>query len=301
MRVLVTGGSGFIGSHTINELKSQNHKVIVFDTVTPSRKDIEFFRGDLLNDEAIIKASKGIDVIYHLGAIADVDVALSYPKWCLTVNEIGTINTLQAAITHNVSRVILASTTWVYGKTPLTVTEYTPLPLPDHIYTKTKLGQEQLVHAWHEHYGLPYTILRYDIPYGPKMRKNMAIDIFIRNMLQNKPITIFGDGKQGRCFIYITDLAKGNVAALQEKAKNQIFNLAGTEFITLNHIVNLLQKMNNKIQVTHDLKRRQDFLGVSVSIEKAKKLLNWEPKIPFYEGLLKYVDYVKKGSEQNEG
>jgi len=297
LRILVTGGSGFIGSHIVDELKKKDHTIRVFDTTPPNQNNVEFFKGDLLNDQAVFQACKNVEAVFHLGAIADVGVALSYPKWCLTVNEIGTINVLQAATAQEVERIILASTTWVYGKSASVVNEETPVPLPEHIYTKTKMGQEQLVHAWHEHYGLPYTILRYDIPYGPRMRGNMAIDIFIRKALKKEPITIYGDGNQGRCFIHVEDLARGNVSALQESGKNQVFNLAGKEFVTMNQIVDQIREMYSEIQVVHDLKRAQDFKGVQVSIEKAKKLLGWEPKYSFRDGLKIYTEYLQNSEK----
>lgn len=294
MKILVTGGSGFIGSHIVDKLIEHDYSVRVVDMSPPHRNDVEFFKDDMLNDQAMIKACKDVEAIFHLGAIADVGVALSYPKWCVTVNEIGTINILQAATAQEAERVILASTTWVYGRSAGLVSEDTPLPMPEHIYTKTKIGQEQLVYAWHEHYGLPYTILRYDIPYGPGMRSNMAVDIFVRKAMRKQPITIYGDGNQGRCFIYVEDLAEGNVAALQEKGKNHIFNLAGTEFITMNQIVDRLQEIFGRIEAVHDLKRAQDFKGVQVNSAKAKELLSWEPVTSFREGLKKYIDYLQR-------
>lgn len=298
MRILVTGGSGFIGSHIIDKLIEHNYNVRVYDMSPPHRDDVEFFKGDLLNDQATIRACKDVEAIFHLGAIAEVGVALSYPKWCLTVNEIGTINMLQAATAQEVERVILASTTWVYGRSTGVTSEDTPIPMPEHIYTKTKIGQEQLMYAWHEHYGLPYTILRYDIPYGPRMRSNMAIGIFVRKAMRNQFITIYGDGNQGRCFIYVEDLADGNVAALQKKGKNQIFNLAGREFIAMNWVVDELRKIFGRIEMVHDLKRAQDFKGVKVSINKAKELLGWEPAHSFRDGLKKYIDYLQRSGHK---
>lgn len=228
--------------------------------------------------------------------MADVNVALSHPETCLVVNENGTLNILRAAVAREVERVILASTTWVYGETEGVVDEGTPMPMPDHIYTKTKIGQEYLVYTWHRHYGLPYTILRYDIPYGPRMRSNMVVAIFVRKVMHGEPITVFGDGNQGRCFIYVEDLAEGNVAAMKESGKNGIFNLAGTEFVTINQIVENLKQIFGRIDVKYEQPRPGDFKGAKVSIEKAKKLLAWEPKTPFSIGLRKYVEYVRKNS-----
>jgi len=181
----------------------------------------------------------------------------------------------------------------VYGKSEGIVDEATPIPLPDHIYTKTKIGQEQLVHAWHQHYGLPYTILRYGIPYGPRMRSNMVIAIFVRRAMRHEPIKVFGDGNQGRCFIYVEDLAEGNFVALGEKAKNEIFNLAGSEFVTINQIVNELRNIFGDVDVRHEPSRPEDFRGTKIRIKKAREFLGWKPKTPFQEGLRKYVKHIQ--------
>lgn len=298
MKILVTGGSGFIGSHIVDRLVESGYEVRVFDRIKPLREDVEWFNGDLLNEKDTLEACKDIEAIYHLAAIADVNVALSHFDVCLMINEMGTMNILKSATAEEVERVVLASTTWVYGRSKGMVDETTPPPLPEHIYTKTKIGQEQLLYSWHQHYGLPYTILRYDIPYGPRMRSNMAISIFVRRAMRHEPITIFGDGTQGRCFIYIEDLADGNVSALVESAKNEIINLAGPEFVTMNKIVEDLKEIFEDIDVKYEPARPHDFEGSVTSIDKAKKLLRWKPKTAFKEGLRKYVEYVKKTSAE---
>lgn len=296
MVVLVTGGSGFIGSHLVDKLCEHGYDVCVFDLVKPHRDDVEWFRGDLTNKDEVFRAFRDVEYVFHLGAIADVNVALSNPELCFRVNEIGTLNVLQVAQSFDVDRVVLASTTWVYGRAEGVVTEEMPLPPPDHLYTKTKISQEHLVISWNKHYGVPYTILRYDIPYGPRMRENLAIAIFVRRAMRKQTITIYGDGSQGRCFIYVEDLAEGNVASLKEGAKNQIINLAGEEFVTIRRVVDELKGIFGDIPLEHKPPRPADFRGVTVSIEKAEKLSNWRPKTKFSEGLRKYVEYVKGSS-----
>jgi len=293
MVVLVTGGSGFIGSHLVEKLIEKGYDVRVFDQIKPRRKDVEWFQGDLLDQNDILLACKDVDVAYHLAAIADVGVAVSNTNICININEVGTVNLLKACTSREVERIILASTTWVYGRAEGIVDEDSPIPLPEHIYTKTKIGQEHLVYSWNQHFGLPYTILRYDIPYGPEMRSNMAIAVFVKKATKKEPITIFGDGNQGRCFIYVEDLAWGNVAALNSVAKNQVFNLAGTEFITINQIVDELRKLFGEIPIMYESQRPGDFKGVKISIDKAKHILGWQPNTPFSKGLRRYIEHVK--------
>jgi UDP-glucose 4-epimerase len=293
MQVLVTGGSGFIGSHLVDKLIEHDIEVRVFDRVKPHQEDVEWFKGDLLNEREVLEACRDVDVVYHLAAVADVGVAVSHPEECLMINEVGTINLLRSAVAREVEQFILASSTWVYGEAEGIVDESTPIPMPGHVYTKTKVGQEHLVYSWHRHYGLPYTILRYGIPYGPRMRSNMVISIFVRKAMKREPLTIFGDGKQGRCFIYVEDLAEGNVAALKGTRKNEIFNIAGKKFVTLNQVVNNLKQIFGELSVKHETVRPNDFKGAVVSIEKAKKLLGWEPKTQFQVGLRKYLESIK--------
>ncbi len=298
MLILVTGGSGFIGSHVVDKLVENNYEVRVFDKAKPLREDVEWFRGDLLSEKDVLEACRDIEAVFHLAAIADVNVALSHFVICLMINELGTMNVLKSATAQEVERVILASTTWVYGRAKGVVNEDTPVSFPDHIYTKTKIGQEQLVYAWNQHHGLPYTILRYDIPYGPRMRSNMAISIFVRKALRGEPITIFGDGNQGRCWIYVEDLAEGSVAALAESAKNEIINLAGPEFVSMNQIAEALKVIFDDIHVKYERARPHDFKGSVTSIEKAWKLLRWKPKITFKEGLRKYIEYAESAASE---
>lgn len=296
MLVLVSGGSGFIGSHVVDRLLKEGYSVRVFDKAKPLQEGVEWFKGDLLNERDTLEACRNVEAVFHLAAIADVNVALSSFNTCLMINEMGTMNFLQSATAQEVERIVLASTSWIYGRSKGAVTEETPIPFPDHIYTKTKIGQEHLFFSWNQHHGLPYTILRYDIPYGPRMRSNMAISIFVRRAMRGEPITIFGDGKQGRCWIYIEDLAEGNVAALAETAQNQIINLAGAEFVSMNQIAGDLKKFFGKLEIRHEPARPHDFEGSVTSIEKAKRLLGWTPRTSFKDGLFKYIEYAKSVS-----
>jgi len=289
MTSLVTGGSGFIGSHLVDKLLERGDAVRVFDLAKPQRNDIEWFEGDLLNEADVAKAVTDIETVYHLAGVADVNRALVDPSACLRINEEGTLNLLKECTIKEVDRVLLASTTWVYGKTTGIVTEESPIPLADNMYTKTKIGQEHLIVSWHKHFGLDYTILRYDIPYGPRMRSNMAIATFVRRAMKKEPITIFGDGNQGRCFIYVEDLTEGSVASSTPMGRNQVFNLAGIEFITINDIVSQLREIFGEVSVECAAPRPGDFKGVQTSSEKAKALLGWKPKIDFREGLERYI------------
>jgi len=291
--MLVTGGSGFIGSHVVEALAVQGYNVRVLDRTSPLDTRVEWFKGDLLSKDDVHDAVQDVEVIFHLAAVADVGVAESDPELCIRVNELGTLNLLRACAGWDVDRFILASSVWVYGQARGTVTEETPIPPPNDLYTKTKIGQEHLVHSWGESHSLPYTILRYDIPYGPRMRANMAISTFARKAMRKEPITIYGNGKQGRCWIFVDDLAQAHCSVLRQGARNQILNLAGREFVTILDIVNLLSEAFGDLSVKQEPPRQGDFAGVRTSIEKASKLIGWSPTVSFAEGLSRYIAYVR--------
>lgn len=293
MVVLVTGGSGFIGSHVTDTLVAKGLTVRVFDKARPLRPDVEWFQGDLLSSDDVYEALQDVETVFHLAAVADVNVASTDPQLCLTVNELGTLKLLQACSNREVERFILASSVWVYGKATEEVTEDTPLSMPGDVYTKTKIGQEHLVCSWGQTHSLPYTILRYDIPYGPRMRGNMAIAAFVRRAMNKESITIFGDGMQGRCWIFVTDLAEAHNLAMNQAASKQIINIAGTEFVTISNIVGMLTKRLGDFPIKHEPPRPGDFAGVKTNIEKAKSLLGWTPRTSFEQGLSIYIDGVK--------
>lgn len=292
MAVLVTGGAGFIGSHVSDALLSEGFEVRVLDKLKPVNDKLHWFKGDILSKDDVHEAVRDVDAVFHLAAVADVKTADTYPELCLDVNEIGTLNLLQASTSADVERFILASTVWVYGRSSGAAAEEDPLPPPDNLYTKTKIGQEHLVQAWGSSRSLPFTILRYDIPYGPRMRANMAIASFVRKAIRKEEITIYGDGRQGRCWVFVTDLAQAHHLALKNEAADELVNLAGREFITVAEIVEILEKKVGKIPIRFEPERQGDFRGVRTSIEKAKSLLRWSPTTSFDEGLTKYLESI---------
>lgn len=304
MKVLVTGGSGFIGSHVVDKLRNKGIGVRVYDMVMPSyRKDIEYYQGSLLDFDAVRMALNGVDAIFHLGAIADVKDVYEEPHYSESINVRGTINILEAARrSGKVKRVIYASTTWVYSDSKeRVVDETTPLPAPAHLYTATKLASEYYCVAYSKLYDLETTILRYGIPYGPRARGGAVIPIFVNKVLNDEPLTIAGDGSQFRKFVYVEDLAEGNVLALKSIAKNKIYNLDGKEKITIMQIAETVQKILGKEAKIESIPARPgDFSGVEVSSEQAKKELGWEPRISFEEGVRRFIEWYKKEEEEQE-
>ena len=297
MTILVTGGSGFIGSHVVDKLRERNITVRIFDMVYPThRSDVEFYHGSLLDFEAVRMAGN-VDYIIHFGAVANVNDVVAEPLRSENINVRGTINVLETARRSDmVKRVIYVSTIWVYGETDgVLLDEDTPLARPSHLYTATKLIGEYYCHCYNTHYELPYTILRYGIPYGPRARAATVVSLFVDKALNGEPLTVAGDGTQYRKFVYVEDLAEGTVLGLKKVAENRTYNLEGDEIVTINRLAELVKEyVNPEVEITHIPARGADFSGKEISNERAKKELGWSPKTPFEEGLKKYISWYKE-------
>lgn len=295
MKVLITGGSGFIGTHLVKGLIEAGHTPVVFDKAEPSQwMGLHWICDDMLRDEAFVTALNDIDAVVHLAAIADVDVALGKPKLVYETNVLGTVNLLRACQFHEISRLVLASTVWVYGENPKDeVTEAEPMGMPNHIYTGSKIAQEHLVYSFGKTHGLPYTILRFDIPYGPGMRPNTVFGAWAKRVIAGKDVIVYGSGWQGRCFVHVTDLAKGIVASLEHHAAAyNIFNLGGAKYVTINELAEVFSKLYN-VKVIHDSMRREDFGGVKTCSKKAESMLGWVPSVQLEDGIKDYVDSLR--------
>jgi len=295
MKALVTGGSGFIGSHVVDKLIEKGVEVRVYDGVMPTHtKGVEFYQGSILDITTLGFAMNGVDAVFHLAAIADVKDVYDEPYYSEAINVKGTINVLEAARKAKVKRVIYGSTTWVYSDAETTnVDEKTPLHAPSHFYTATKLTGEYYCQAYSRLYGLDVTILRYGIPYGPRARDGAVIPIFVRKALNGEALTIAGDGLQFRKFVYVEDLAEGNVLALKNVAKNKIYNLDGRQKISIKQIAETVQQFIPNVKIEQVPARPGDFGGKEVSSESAKNELGWEPGISFEEGMKRYINWYK--------
>lgn len=304
MRCLVTGGVGFIGSHVVDKLVSKGIKVRVYDLCQPfDQENVEYFHASLLDMDKLRMAMKGIDVVFHLAAVANVKDVFEEPHYSENINVRGTINVLEAARKTGVKRVIYGSTIWVYSDTESpsgVLDEDTPLVAPAHLYTATKLAGEYYCKAYNKLYGLDYTILRYGIPYGPRARDGAVIPIFVKKAIEGEPIIIAGDGMQFRKFVYVEDLAEGNVLALEDIAKNKIYNLEGKEKVAIRHIAELIQGILGRVEIEYKEGRPGDFSGNEISAERAKLELGWEAKTSFKDGIKKYIEWYKSNKQSEE-
>jgi UDP-glucose 4-epimerase len=305
MYCVVTGGSGFIGSHVVDCLMDAGHKVRVIDyRKKPYSNDVEFADVDILNFDDLLNATQGCDIIFHLAAVSNINVAFKQPLYNVELNILGTAKVLEAARQNSIKRVILASTVWIYsGCHDNQVHEDSPFYMPGagHIYTSSKIASELLCHDYWILYHQPFTILRYGIPYGPRMREELVIPTFIRKALNGEPLTITGDGSQHRSFLYVEELARAHVQVLQDKAINQTYNLEGMRPVTIREVAETVKKLvGENVDIQYLPARPGDYRGKVVSGTKAKLELGWEPQIDFEEGMIKTLKWYKEKMNQRD-
>ena len=296
MKVLVTGGSGFIGSHVLDVLAAASHEPVVLDLV-PSRHHpagtYTTICGDITDREVTRRAVRGCDAIIHLAAVADVNDVVADPVRADTVNAHGTEVILEAARREEVGRIVYGSTIWVYGNAEAEdATEETPLALPSHLYTATKLAGEMYARSYNAMYGAGHTILRFGIPYGPRARPAAVVPSFVLRAQRGEALAIAGDGRQARQFVYVEDLAAGIVAALSPQAAGQTFNLVGDERTSVREIADAVCRLVAPVPIVHVPERPADVRLGRVSGARAAAELGWTPTVRFEEGLERYVDWL---------
>jgi len=187
---------------------------------------------------------------------------------------------------------------WVYNGVPdgVPADESVPFHLggAGHIYTSTKMACEMLCHNYATLYDLPFTVLRYGVPYGPRMREELLIPVFLRKALRGEPLTVAGDGKQFRKFVYVRDLADAHVVAMGERAENETYNLEGSRSVSVLEVAERIREhVGPQVRIEFVPERAGDFGGKEVTGEKAKRELGWEPRVDFEDGLARTVAWFR--------
>ncbi|HEY5268923.1 MAG TPA: SDR family oxidoreductase [Anaerolineales bacterium] len=306
MRALVTGGAGFIGSHIVEELLRDGIFVRVLDNFSSGkRENLEEFQGKLeilegdLRDAGTIKAAvRDVEWVFHLAAFISVPQSMSDPETCFAVNVGGTVALLEAARQAGARKVVLSSSTAVYGDTDVfPTTEETPLrPLSP--YAVSKQVNELYAHLYTHILGLPVTALRYYNVYGPRQRPDSdyaaAIPIFVRRLLAGKPIIIYGDGKQSRDFIFVKDVVRANLLAAESDTAGESFNICtGYETNLLDLLEELSELSPHQPVVRFEASRPGDIYRSAGSPEKAAGSLGFRAETSLAKGLAQTVEWMK--------
>ena len=308
MKFLVTGGAGFIGSHIVDALIKNGDKVKVIDDFSSGAREnlegvsgrIELTEGDIRDKAVVGNIMQGVDYVLHQAALRSVPKSLGNPKLYNDVNINGTLNILTAARDAKVKRVVVASSSSIYGETDKLPEKEDFLPLLISPYALTKLAAEYYCRIFSRIHGLETVNLRYFNVFGPRqsLENEYAVVIpkFITCMLKDESPPIHGDGKQTRDFTYVENVVQANIkAATTPGIKCEVFNIACGKAYSVLDIVKYVNKILEK-----DIKpklgpiRQGDVKHTPADISKARKLIKFEPKIGFEEGLVKAVEYFKE-------
>lgn len=301
---LVTGVSGFIGSH-VAEALAKDWNVIGIDCFTDfySRKVKERNLAKLMNDKnfRFIEADllevdlrkMDIDFVFHqAGQPGVIDSWGENFEIYARNNILATQRLLESFKNTDLKKFIFASSSSVYGDTVHlpTIEEYLPRPFSP--YGVTKLAAENLCYLYWRNYGVPTVALRYFTVYGPRQRPDMAISTFVKAILNDNEISIYGDGKQTRDLTYVSDVVQANIAASESNIEGETFNIAGGSRISVNALVSLLEKIIGKeSRKRYSPRRKGDVENTWACIDRARKILNYRPKVTIEEGLKKYVKW----------
>src|SRR5690606_18594601 len=291
MRALVTGAAGFLGRHVARKFLEEGWEVTTFDNRAADVDGAEPIQADLLDSEAVEAAVAAVDVVAHVGAIGDVYLAAEKPELAAAVNVVGTTNIANAAVKHE-KRVVYASTWEVYGKP-----EYEPIDedhpcRPDHPYNITKLGGEMMFLSACELRGLSGVALRLGTAYGSGLRPNSVFRIFIDRAKRGEPITVAGDGSQGRQFTHASDIARAFVLAAESDVSGIALNTVAPETTTIRELAERVAA-RCPTEVTFGPKRPGDVPPSTVSPKKIEEVLGWRAEVSFEAGLNELMDELE--------
>jgi UDP-glucose 4-epimerase len=306
LRVLITGGCGFIGSHLVAHLSNLGHRVIICDRqpLPPSllgAPGIELHRGEIADLLTASRLLQGVDVAYHLAWAHIPESATQHPVGDIQANLIPTIRLLQGCVEHRVRRLVFLSTGGaIYGRVRrLPVTESHP-PRPISAYGVTKLAAEKYIDLYHHLHGLSYAILRPSVPYGPgqdPLGRQGAVSVFIGSILTGRPITLWGDGDAiVRDFFHVSDLARAAVLAAGHSKPTGVFNIGGGRPVSLNHLLALLCELAEPeyaVQIQRASPRPFDVPRLVLDISAARANLGWAPELSLRRGLAATWEWYK--------
>jgi len=297
--IAITGGSGFVGSHVVDALLGAGYDVRVIDPKRPLQPEVEWADVDMLDQDSVTDALKDAQAVFHLAAMADVNDIVADPAESVALNTLGVARVLEAGRRADAGRVIVSSTVWVYAATQGDVVdETTPFDLETdrHLYVSEKIAAEMFCRDYATLFGRPYTVLRYGIPFGPRMRSDLVVAAFLLRAMRGEPLRIDGDGSQERRFVYVEDLAAAHVLALKPVAKNRTYNLESEETISIRTLAETVRDLVGDVEVTFGPTRPGDYRARIVQSDRARDELGWSCAHTFAEGLRKTLAWYR---EQN--
>ena len=305
IKVVVTGGAGFIGSHIAEYWLKEKAEVHVLDNFRSGYlSNIKIFpkvivhQGSITNRDLVFKVLDGATYVHHLAALVSVPESIEKLHECFEINVDGLINVLDASKEFGITKMVLSSSAAIYGDNPVSPKTTDMKPEPKSPYGITKLDGEYYLNMYHDMFQLGTISLRYFNVFGPrqdpKSQYSAAIPIFIDRALKNEPIFIYGDGTQTRDFIFVKDVVKANILAAEMKDAFGVFNVANGNAITINEIVkNIIEITGSKSIIVYKSKRYGDIKDSLASISDTKEKLNFTPQSSLKEGLEETIKYFQ--------
>jgi len=309
LKIMVTGGAGFIGSHLVDKLMGMGNHVIVYDNFNEyyigkeeniknhlGNSNFTLIKADVLDYDTLCEGMNKVDMVFHLAAQAGVRYSLENPLKTNTVNTTGTLNVLKAAKQNGVRKIVFASSSSVYGAPQYMPVDENHPTNPVSVYGASKLAAEKYCQIL----DLPTIILRYHTVYGPRQRPDMAIHEWIQRLFQNKPPVIYGDGEQTRDFTYIDDIIDGTLKSAEtEGIEKEVFNLGSGSNVSVNTIVKQLLKLTDKtdIEPIYTEPKLGDVPHTHADISKARNRLGYNPRVTFESGIRQFIKWYKSRSQ----
>lgn len=313
MNILITGGAGFIGSTLADKLLEKNNKIVVIDNFNDyyspklkeknikhnlDNKNYKLYRGDICDKNLLSKIfeENQIDVVVHIAASAGVRPSIENPLSYVKNNIEGTVNIVEVMKRKNVQRIVFASSSSIYGNCKEEIfSEDLKVSEPISPYAASKSACEQFLYTYSKLFDIQVVALRFFTVFGPRQRPDLAIRKFIDLIKENKPIPVYGDGTTIRDYTYVDDIVDGIISAINyNDTPYEIINLGGGAPVSLNQMIETIEKvLNKKATIEHLPMQPGDVSKTAADITKAKKLLNYNPKTSFKEGIIKFIEWEK--------
>lgn len=323
MKIFITGGAGFIGSHIAESLLKEGHQVKIYDNFSTGKienlskisNQCEIVNGDILDLEKMKKEMKNCDLVSHHSAQLEIIRGDDDPEFDLRINTVGTLNVLKAAKETGIKKVVNASSACIYGQTEEPTNEMF-YPRPNWTYGVSKLAAEKYADIYNDYYKIPTVNLRYSIVYGEREWFRRVLTIFIKRAIQNLPLVVFGDGNQIRDFVYVGDVVRfNNLCLFDNKADGQAFNVGSGVATSIKELAQKVIGVSKKkldiiyentaegkaSKIILDKKRNPSELKKMIlDVSKARDLIGWKPEISLEEGLEKEMNWASENLKRWE-
>jgi UDP-glucose 4-epimerase len=302
MKILVTGGAGFIGSHLAEHFQGKADVRVMDDLYSGFSRNLEgfaceFLECSILDRDRLREGMKGVDYVFHLAAMVSVPESMQKPAACNEINTTGTLMVLEEAARADVKKMVFSSSAAIYGNNPTLPKTETMAPEPESPYAITKYDGEFYCQMYARHFGLPTVSLRYFNVFGPRQNPRSAyaaaVPIFIERALKNEPLTIHGDGEQTRDFVFVKDIVAANAHFALSSPATGVFNVAGGQSIAINSLAAMILKLtNSRSEIVHAPTRPGDTRHSRANIDKLL-FAGFSPKAEFLDSLQATIEWLR--------